>query len=134
MFVHLVRKGDEPLAAVMSFSFRDTLLAYYSGTARDADREYSASNFMYLALQEWAVRQGFTRFDFGRSRRDPVLPVQGAPGFEPRPLHYRFLLVRDRALLSLHPSNPRTRLLRETWSRLPPWIAERPRPALRAIS
>jgi FemAB-related protein (PEP-CTERM system-associated) len=126
VFVHLVRRGEEPLAAVMSFAFRDTLLAYYSGTARDADREYSASNFMYLALQEWAVRQGFRRFDFGRSRRDSgAFQFKVHQGFEPQPLHYRFLLVRDRALPSLHPSNPRTRLLREAWSRLPPWLAER---------
>ena len=68
--VHLVRRGSEPLAAVMSFLFRDTVLAYYSGTAEDADRTYSASNFMYLALQEWSVERGFGRFDFGRSRKD----------------------------------------------------------------
>ncbi len=123
--VHLVRRGEQPLAAVMSFLFRDTLLAYYSGTARDADREYSASNFMYMALQEWAVRQGIARFDFGRSRRDSgAFQFKVHQGFEPRPLHYRFLLVRDRHLPSLNPSNPRTRVLRETWSRLPPWLAE----------
>ena len=31
-YVHLVRQGKTPLAAVMSFAFEDTLIAYYSGT------------------------------------------------------------------------------------------------------
>ena len=68
--VHLVRTPEQALAAVRSFLWGDTLYAYYSGTAQDADREFSASNFMYMSLREWAVAQGLRRFDFGRSRRD----------------------------------------------------------------
>ena len=124
--VHLVRRGREPLSAVMSFLDRDTLIAYYSGTALHADREYSASNFMYLALQEWGVEHGFRRFDFGRSRRDAgAFRFKVHQGFEPTPLHYRYHLVRDRRLPSFTPSNPRTRLLRETWTRMPEWLVRR---------
>jgi FemAB-related protein (PEP-CTERM system-associated) len=120
--VHLVRREREPLAAVMSFLDRGTLIAYYSGTHAGADREYSASNFMYLALQEWAVQQGFQRFDFGRSRRDAgAFKFKENQGFEPVPLHYRYHLVQDRRLPAFTPSNPKTRILRETWARLPTW-------------
>ena len=35
-------------------------------TMPGADRKLSASNFMYMALREWAVEKGFRRFDFGR--------------------------------------------------------------------
>jgi FemAB-related protein (PEP-CTERM system-associated) len=124
--VHLVRRGREPLAAVMSFLDRDTLIAYYSGTEDGADQEYSASNFMYLALQEWAVEHGFRRFDFGRSRRDAgAFKFKQHQGFEPAPLHYRYHLVHDRRLPAFTPSNPKTRVLRETWSRMPAWAARR---------
>jgi predicted N-acyltransferase len=124
--VHLVRRGREPLAAVMSFLDRETLIAYYSGTEEGADREYSASNFMYLALQEWAVEHGFKRFDFGRSRRDAgAFKFKEHQGFEPLPLHYRYHLVQDRRLPAFTPSNPKTRVLRETWSRLPAWAVRR---------
>ncbi len=124
--VHLVRRGTEPLAAVMSFLFRDTVLAYYSGTAAGADRAYSASNFMYLALQEWSVERGFRVFDFGRSRRDAgAFQFKVHQGFEPRPLHYRYRLIRDDAPPSLHPSNPKTKVLQDTWRRLPLWLARR---------
>jgi len=121
--VHLVRRGSEPLAAVLSFLYEDTLLAYYSGTAEGADRAYSASNFMYLGLQEWAVDHGFRYFDFGRSRKDAgAFGFKVRQGFEPQPLNYRYHLVRDSGLPSLTPSNPKTKVLRDTWSKLPLWL------------
>ena len=124
--VHLVRKEREPLAAVMSFCAGDTLIAYYSGTESGVDREYSASNFMYLSLQEWGVEHGFKRFDFGRSRRDAgAFKFKTHQGFEPTPLNYRYHLVQDRRLPAFTPSNPKTRVLRETWSRMPAWCARR---------
>lgn len=124
--VHLVRRGAQPLAAVMSFLFGDTVLAYYSGTAADADRNYSASNFMYVALQEWCVEQGYRQFDFGRSRRDSgAHAFKVHQGFEPSELHYRYRLVRSTAPPSLNPSNPKTKILTDTWRRLPVWLTRR---------
>lgn len=126
LHVHLVRRGRHPLAAVMSFTFNDTLVAYYSGTEPGADRSYSASNFMYLALQEWGVRNGYRWFDFGRSRKDAgAFQFKKNQGFEPAPLHYRYHLVRDRGLPRFNPSNPKTAILRETWTRLPVWMVRR---------
>ncbi|MEX1023545.1 MAG: FemAB family XrtA/PEP-CTERM system-associated protein [Planctomycetota bacterium] len=121
--VHLVRQGREPVAAVMSFAWAGTLIAYYAGTRQGADRAVSASNFMYLSLQEWAVERGFRVFDFCRSRADSgAYRFKVHQGFEPRPLHYRFHLVRNRHTPSFTPSNPKTRILRETWAKLPTWV------------
>lgn len=126
VYVHLVRQARRPLAAVMSFAFGDTLIAYYAGTEAEADRTVSASNFMYLALQEWAVEKGFRRFDFCRSRADSgAYSFKRHQGFEPEPLHYRYLLVRDKRPPSFTPSNPRTAALRRLWSRLPTWAVRR---------
>lgn len=122
--VHLVRQGGTPLAAVMSFAYADTLIAYYAGTQPGADRAVSASNFMYLALQEWAVERGFRRFDFCRSRVDSgAFEFKRHQGFEPTPLHYRYHLVRRTSVPSFTPSNPRTKLLRTAWSKMPLWLA-----------
>jgi len=122
--VHLVRRGSEPLAAVMSFLFEDTLLAYYSGAAVGADRAYSASNFMYMALQEWAVVHGFRHFDFGRSRADAgAFHFKEHQGFTAQPLPYRYRLVKDQHLPSLNPSNPKTRVLQKVWRRMPLSVA-----------
>lgn len=122
--VHVVRRGDEPLAACLSFLYGDQVLAYYSGTGPGVDRDYKASAFLYLALQEWCVREGYRVFDFGRSRKDSgAFDFKRRQGFEPRDLPYRFRLVKDEGLPSLTPSNPRTRLLTKTWSRLPAGFA-----------
>ncbi len=124
--IHLVRKDREPLAAVMTFAFGDTLLAYYSGTAHNADRNFSASNFMYLALQEWAVEQGFRVFDFGRSRvGSGAYKFKVHQGFEPTPLEYRYHLVRHRGTPSFTPSNPKTHALQAIWRQLPLWLVTR---------
>jgi len=124
--VHLVTREREPIAAVMSFAFEKTLVAYYAGTKVGQDRAVSASNFMYAALQEWAVRKGFRVFDFCRSRADSgAFSFKRHQGFEPRQLHYRFHLVRKRELPDFNPSNPRTQALQRVWSRLPLWAARK---------
>jgi FemAB-related protein (PEP-CTERM system-associated) len=118
--VHAVHRESQPIAAVMSFLWRDEVLAYYSGTAADADRNFSASNFMYMALREWSVAHGFKRFDFGRSRKDSgAFSFKEHQGFTGHDLEYRFHLVRDKHLPSLNPSNPKTQGLRDTWAKLP---------------
>jgi FemAB-related protein (PEP-CTERM system-associated) len=125
-FVHVVRAARRPIAAVLSLAFRATLIAYYAGSEPGADRETSASNFMYLALQEWAVERGFRVFDFCRSRADSgAFAFKRHQGFEPTLLHYRFDLLRARHVPDFHPSNPRTRLLQRAWSRLPLRLARR---------
>jgi FemAB-related protein (PEP-CTERM system-associated) len=118
--VHAVHRESIPVAAVMSFLWRGDVLAYYSGTAQDADRNFSASNFMYMALREWSVEHGFQRFDFGRSRKDSgAFSFKEHQGFTARDLEYRFHLVTDKRLPSLNPSNPKTQGLRDTWAKLP---------------
>ncbi|QDV06714.1 hypothetical protein Poly30_22290 [Planctomycetes bacterium Poly30] len=118
--VHVVKRAGEPLSAVMSFLFRDQVLAYYSGTADGVDRSYKASCFMYMALQEWAIEAGFRVFDFGRSRKDSgPFSFKVHQGFEAKDVHYCFRLVKDAGLPTLNPSNPKTKILQETWKRLP---------------
>jgi len=118
--VHLVHRDRMPVSAVMSFLWRDTVMAYYAGTVPGADRECSASNFMYMALREWSIREGFKQFDFGRSRKDSgAFRFKEHQGFVGRDLNYRYYLVGNAQLPSFTPSNPKTRILREIWSRLP---------------
>ena len=124
--IHLTKKDDEPLMAVMSFLFRDQVLAYYSGTGENVDRRYKASAFTYMALQEWCVRGGYRVFDFGRSRKDSgAFAFKTRQGFEAADLHYQIRLVKDRELPSLNPSNPKTLVLQRTWRNLPPGVARR---------
>ena len=126
VLLHCVHKDQRVIAATLSFVFRDTLLFYYIGTTPDANREYSATNYLGTRLQELAVARGLSWFDLGRSRVDSgPYQFKQHQGFEPRVLPYRYLLVKSRSLPSFNPSNPRTESLRRIWARLPPWLVGR---------
>lgn len=124
--VHVVKREGETVAAVMSFLFRDQVLAYYSGTGDGVDRAYKASGFMYMALQEWAVEKGYRVFDFGRSRKESgAFSFKARQGFEARDVHYAFKLVKSEGLPTFNPSNPKTEILQKTWRTLPMALTSR---------
>lgn len=115
----VVRQGRQTAGAVLSFYFRDTVLPYYGG-AYPAFYRAGVSNFMYWELMRRAAARGFTRFDFGRSKRGT-----GACEFKrgwrmtEQPLPYKFLLVRAQSMPELNPLNPKFKLFIATWKRLP---------------
>jgi FemAB-related protein (PEP-CTERM system-associated) len=114
------------LAAVMSFCFKDTVYAYYSGSRGDVN-DTGVNNWIYCAIMEWAVEQGYRRFDFGRSRVDSgPARFKKNMGFAAEPLHYEYLLLGPRASVpDFHPSNPRLALPRRVWSHLPMFVCNR---------
>jgi FemAB-related protein (PEP-CTERM system-associated) len=122
-FLLRVLLDGECVAAVLSFVFRDTIMPYYSG-ATDRAQAHSANNLMYFALMEEASRRGLRRFDFGRSRRDTgSYAFKKNQGFEPVPLHYRYVLSDGAAVPSVNPDDPRFRLARSLFRRLPTGLA-----------
>lgn len=121
-----VAPDGDTLAAVMSFCFKDTVYAYYSGSKSGINRT-GVNDFIYCGIMEWAVRQGFTRFDFGRSRADSgPASFKKNMGFTAEPLHYEYLMLRPEARLpEFHPSNPKLELPRRIWSNMPMFVANR---------
>ncbi len=119
-----VEPGGRTLAAVMSFCWKDTLYAYYSGSLTGIN-DTGVNNWIYCAMMEWAVEQGYTRFDFGRSRADSgPARFKKNMGFAAELLHYEYLLVGPGASLpNFHPSNPKLDLPRRVWSRMPMFLA-----------
>jgi hypothetical protein len=109
----------------MSFCFKDTVYAYYSGS-RDDVEETGVNNWIYCAIMEWAVEQGYRRFDFGRSRADSgPAKFKKNMGFVAEALHYDYLLLGPGAKLpEFHPSNPKLALPRRLWSSLPSFVCE----------
>ncbi len=117
---------DRTLAAVMSFCFKDTVNAYYSGSLTGVNHT-GVNDFIYCGIMEWAVQTGYSRFDFGRSRVDSgPASFKKNMGFVAEPLHYEYLLVGEGARLpDFHPSNPKLDLPRRLWSKLPMALASR---------
>ena len=121
-----VDPSGRTIAAVMSFTFKDTVYAYYSGALADVNAT-GVNNYIYCAIMEWAVENGYRRFDFGRSRVDSgPAKFKKNMGFESESLHYQYLLVGPGAELpQFHPSNPKLALPRRIWSKLPISICNR---------
>ena len=115
-----VEPGGRTVAAVMSFTFKDTVYAYYSG-GLDEFNHTGVNNYIYCAIMEWAVENGYRRFDFGRSRAGAgPAKFKVNMGFEPEMLPYDYMLIGPGAKLpEFHPSNPKLALPRRIWSKLP---------------
>ena len=108
-----------PSTAVMNFYFNDTVLPYYGGGNSDS-RYIKSADFMYYQVMCNARSNGYTRFDFGRSKNDSgPFKYKKNWGMEPRPLHYYYHLVKADDLPNLSPNNPKYRMFISMWQKLP---------------
>jgi FemAB-related protein (PEP-CTERM system-associated) len=114
-----VRSGENTVAAVLSFYFRDQILPYYGAS----DPLYNAiqpNNFMYFELMRWGGQNDYRLFDFGRSKR-----VKGSYDFKShwgmaeRELPYELILIKRRKMPNFTPVNHVFRLPILCWQRLP---------------
>ena len=118
-----VASNGKPVASVLSFYFRDSVLPFYTGSDPVA-RQLGANDMMYWRLMRHAAARGATRFDFGRSK------VGTGPynfkknwGFEPVPLMHQFLTKPGTDMPNVNPTNPKYRLMIAAWKQLPLWVS-----------
>lgn len=119
-WVTVVWRGRQPVAGLLSLVFRDTVHPYFVGVDERV-RCTGATNLIYYALMERAVRAGLRQFDFGRSRKDNTgsCRFKKNQGFEARTLGYQRYVPAGRTPPDLTPGNPRFALARRVWPRLP---------------
>lgn len=119
-WVTVVWRDRRPVAGLLSLVFRDTVYPYLVGVDERV-RCTGATNFIYFAVMERAVRAGLRRFDFGRSRKDNAgsFRFKKNQGFEPQTLGYQRYVPAGRTPADLTPGNPRFSLARRVWPRLP---------------
>ena len=119
-WVTVVCHEQRPIAGLLSFVFRETVYPYFVGVDERV-RGTGATNLLYFAVMERAVRAGLQWFDFGRSRRDNPGPFsfKRNQGFEPTTLGYQRYAPAGQTLPDLTPNNPRFSPARRVWPRLP---------------
>jgi FemAB-related protein (PEP-CTERM system-associated) len=118
-----VLDGEEAIAAVLNFYFRDEVLPYYGG-GRELARDRYGNDFLYWEVMRRAAARGFRLFDFGRSKLGTgSFAFKKNWGFSPTPLHYRFHLAPGAQIPEHNPLNPKYRMLIAAWKRLPLPIA-----------
>jgi FemAB-related protein (PEP-CTERM system-associated) len=124
----MIRNGDTPVAGVISFFFRDTVLPYYAGAGPDAPR-LAANNLLYWDLMKFAVDAGYRVFDFGRSKQETgsfAFKTQWNMTLEP--LDYQIFLVKRKTAPNFSPVNPKFERATRLWSRMPLWLAKQAGP------
>lgn len=129
--VIVVTHDGKPMAAVMSFYFRDEVHPYYGGSVWQG-RDVAANDFMYWSVMQRAAERGARLFDFGRSKQDTgSYHFKKHWGFQPEPLSYAYRLVRAKEIPNVSPTNRKYSLFIKAWQRLPlpvatalgPWLA-----------
>lgn len=113
------REGCD-VAGVMNFYFKNEVLPYYGGSTAEARSIKGVNHFMYWELMRRSREQGYTLFDFGRSKAGTgPYSFKKNFGFQPEPLPYEYYLVKSPAVPDLNPLNPKYRLMVNTWAKLP---------------
>jgi len=119
-----ILKGDEAVASVMNFYFRDEVLPYYGG-GTEAARHLAGNDFMYWEVMRRACERGYRTFDFGRSKVGTgAFDFKRYWGFEPTPLVYEYHLKAGATVPNVSPLNPKFRAFVSMWRHLPLPIAK----------
>ncbi len=117
----VVYHDGRPVAGLLSFIHRQTILPYYSGSAEPGAGPTGANNYLYATLMEHAVARGLQHFDFGRTRLDNhgSYHFKKNQGFQPTLLGYQFDVPRGRQVPNLTPANRKFHLAQRLWRHLP---------------
>lgn len=117
--VREVLLDDKVVAASLNFHFRGSMHIYYAA----ADRDFNAlapNTFMYYDHLQWAITNGRSEFEFGRSKRDTgPFEFKTHWGTQMRPLPYNVILVRKATVPNYTPTNGKFALATKMWSHLP---------------
>jgi FemAB-related protein (PEP-CTERM system-associated) len=122
--VQIVRHDGRPVAGLVPFLHRDTVLPYFAGQDERVEL-YGLNNFLYAESMRWGVEHGYRVYDFGRTRIDNAgcFDFKRLCGFEPSPLEYQVHVMPGRSEPDLSAGSPRWTKARRMWRSLPLPIA-----------
>jgi hypothetical protein len=83
-------------------------------------RDACPNHILYWEAIKKACKDGFKRFDFGRSSRESgPWRFKKQWGVREMPLHWEYVINKDESISGLTTSNPRFSLAIAAWKRLP---------------
>jgi FemAB-related protein (PEP-CTERM system-associated) len=119
--VREILAGEEVAAVSLNLLFREQMHTYYAASAAEF-LPLAPNNFLYYDHLLWAGQNGYTVFDFGRSKVG-----SGTADFKKhwdtvaRELPYEILLVKRAGMPNFSPQNESFSLAIEAWKRMPLW-------------
>ena len=121
--VFVVRLNKEPVAAGYTLGYRDMLEIPSASSLREFNR-YSPNMLLYWSVLQYAIREGYKIFDFGRTSRDSgPYRFKKQWGAQPQELTWHYILREGDELPKINPANPKYRFAVNIWRRLPLPIA-----------
>lgn len=113
---------NRPVAAGITYAFGRTLEMPWASSLRQF-RHVCPNYLLYWAVLQYAVEQGFERFDFGRSTPDEgPYHFKKQWGAQPIPLAWEYRLIAAERLPDRSPRNPKLAPAIALWKRLPLWM------------
>jgi len=108
-----------PLASGLIYGFRNTLEIPWAASDKRFSR-LAPNMLLYSAVLEFACREGFKEFDFGRSSVDSgTYRFKQQWGAQPRQLYWYYWLAGGRVIPELNPDNPKFKAAIYVWQHLP---------------
>lgn len=114
-----VKYHEHVIAVGIALWFRDTLEIPWASSINDY-KSLCPNNMLYWAAIRFAIENGFSKFDFGRST-----PNEGTYNFKkqwgamPVPLYWQYLMNESNNIPELTPSNLRYQMAIRMWKHLP---------------
>jgi len=122
--------NDQPIAAGLICGFRETLEIPWASSLRRYNH-LAANMLLYWSILEFAIKQGYQRFDFGRCSPDEgTYKFKEQWGAKPVPLHWQYWLANGNQMPELAPTNPKYQLAINVWQKLPLFITRWVGPAI----
>jgi FemAB-related protein (PEP-CTERM system-associated) len=113
-----------PVASSLVIGFKDRLEIPWASSIRGYNR-FGVNMLLYWSILEYACKQGYAVFDFGRSTPGSgTYRFKEQWGAKPVPLHWYYWLAPGETLPDLCPQNPKYKLAIKIWQQLPISVAE----------
>ena len=114
--VHLDQK---PVAAGLITWFHETVEIPWASSIRDFN-PLCPNNLLYWTALQYAIENGFTRFDFGRSTPgEGTYKFKEQWGAKPIQLNWQYLLPTGASMPELNTKNPKYEMAIKMWQKLP---------------
>ena len=119
----IIKLQQRAVAAGFLLGSGDTMEIPLASTVRDVNH-LSMNMFLYWEVLQFAIKQNYAQFDFGRSSKNTgTYRFKQQWGAKPKQLYWHYWLDNSEAPPSMNPSNPKYALIIKLWKRLPVVLA-----------
>jgi FemAB-related protein (PEP-CTERM system-associated) len=119
----VVRREGHAIAAALTYRTRLVTEVPWASSLRDFN-PLCPNHLMYWRAIEWAIEDGCTTFDFGRSTpHEGTYNFKSQWGAEPTALHWEYPHLVGGRVPDQGPTNPKFEYAIAAWRRMPLWLS-----------